>query len=102
MKSREALHKIYLENPTEENERNFKNKRNRIVDIVRKAESDYYAAAIKNHADSSRQLWKIFGKILNKSKTNHTLIGKIITKYVVTTDQQEVIEEVNNFFCNMK
>ena len=101
MKSREALHKIYLENPTEENERNFKNKRNRIVDIVRKAESDYYAAAIKNHADSNRQLWKTFGKMLNKNKTNHTLIDKIISRNVVTTDQQEITEEVNDYFCNI-
>ena len=101
IKSRETLHNIFLDNPTEENERNFKTKRNKIVDIIRKAESDYYAAAIKNHADSNRQLWKTFGKILNKNKTNHTLIDKIITKSVVTTDQQEVTEEVNNFFCNI-
>ena len=67
LKSRETLHKIFLDNPTEENERNFKTKRNKIVDIIRKAESDYYAAAIKNHADSNRQLWKTFSKIFNKN-----------------------------------
>ena len=87
IKSRETLHKIFLENPTKENEMNFKTKRNKLVDIIRKAESDYYAAAIENHADSTIQLWKTFGKILNKNKTNHTLIDKIITKNVVKTDQ---------------
>ena len=29
------------------------------------------------------------------------MIDKIITKNVVTTDQQKVTEEVNNFFCNI-
>ena len=73
IKSRNALYKAYIANPTEANETIWKQKKNRIVDILRKSESDYYATIINNHAESSKMLWKTMGNILNKTKLNLNL-----------------------------
>ena len=101
IKSRNSLYKIYLEDPTEDNEYNWKFKRNRVVDILRKSESEYYASLIKNHAESSKMLWKTLGSIIKKTKTNHSTIEKLKIGNVSATDPQEIVGNVNKYFCTV-
>ena len=72
------MYKKYINDPTEINKLNGKNKRNRVVQILRKAEADYYTSFIKKHSDNSKQLWKRFGNILGKSKFKKKLNRKTI------------------------
>ena len=101
IKSRNALYKAYRANPTEANEIIWKNKKNRIVDILRKSESDYYATIINNHAESSKMLWKTMGNILNKTKSNHSTINNLKTGNAISNDPQEITGNINNYFCTI-
>ena len=101
IKSRNALYKTYMANPTDINEQIWKNKKNRIVDILRKSESDYYANIINNHAESGKMLWKTMGNILNKTKTNHSTIDKIKTGNLISNDPQEITGNINDYFCTI-
>ena len=101
IKTRNALYKIYIDNPNEFNERNWKNKRNEVVKILRKAETDYYASFIKKHNDNSKQLWKKFGNVLGKSKTKQSSIEKLKINNHYITDQKEVTREFNKYFCSV-
>ena len=101
IKSRNSLFKKYIDNPSETNETNWKNKRNRVVDIIRKAEADYYASFIKQHSDNSKQLWKTFGNILKKTKTKHNTINKLTLNNKSITDTQTITSEFNDFFCTV-
>ena len=71
------------------------------MDIIRKAEADYYASIIKNHSDNSRQLWKTFGNILKKTKTKHSIINKLTLNNKSITDTQNITTEFNDFFCTI-
>ena len=101
IKSRNALFKIYLDDPSEINKQNWTNKRNRVVQILRKAEADYYASFIKKHSDNSKQLWKRFGNVLSKTKSNHSSFDKLLVNNHYITDQQSITSEVNKYFCNV-
>ena len=101
IKSRNTLYKTYLENPTNTNEQNWKEKRNGVVDILRKAEADYYASFIKNRGDNSRQLWKRFGEVLGKSKAKKISINKMLIDNDVTSDPKTIVNEFNRYFCTI-
>ena len=101
IKSRNALFKKYLDDPSEINKQNWKNKRNRVVQILRKAESDYYASFIKNNSDNSKQLWKRFGNVLGKSKSNQSPIDKLLIDDKLITDQKTITSEFNKYFCSV-
>ena len=101
IKSRNALYKKYINNPTEINKLNWKNKRNRVVQILRKAEADYYASFIKKHSDNSKQLWKRFGNVLGKSKSKQSSIEKLLINNLYITDQKSIPSELNKYFCSV-
>ena len=101
IKSRNALFKIYLDDPSEINKQNWTNKRNRVVQILRKAEADYYASFIKKHSDNSKQLWKRFGNVLSKTKSNHSSFDKLLVNNHYITDQQSITSEFNKYFCSV-
>ena len=71
------------------------------MDIIRKAEADYYASFIKQHSDNSKQLWKTFGNILKKTKTKHNTINKLTLNNKSITDTQTITSEFNDFFCTV-
>lgn len=101
IKSRNELYKKYINDPTEINEANWKNKRNRVVHILRKAETDHYASFIKKHSDNSKELWKRFGNVLGKPKSNHSPIEKIKVGNNYITDQKSIANLFNEYFCSV-
>ena len=59
------------------------------MDILRKSESEYYASLIKNHAESSKMLWKTLGSIIKKTKTKHSTIEQLKIGNISTTDPKK-------------
>ena len=53
-----------MNDPSEVNKQNYKNKRNQLLQILRIAETNYYASFIKKNSDNSKQLWKKIWKHL--------------------------------------
>ena len=72
-----------------------------MVQILRKAEAEYYASFIKKHSDNSKQLWKRFGNVLGKSKSNHSSIEKLLINNHYITDQKSITSEFNKYFCSV-
>ena len=101
IKSRNLLFKAYQNNRTEINETNWKNKRNMVVEILRIAEAKHNASFIKNHGDNSRQLWKRFGDVLSKSKTNNSPIDKLVSHNQTITNPNEITSEFNKDFISL-
>ena len=71
IKSRNTLYKTYLNYPSEINESNWKNKRNRVVDIIRKVESDYYASALKIMLTQTNSYGKLLVVYLTNKKQQY-------------------------------
>ncbi len=72
-----------------------------MVDILRKAETDHYASFIKKHSDNIKQVWKRFGNMLGKSKSNQSSIEKLLINNHYITDQKTITSEFNKYFCSV-
>ena len=95
------LFKKYLNNRNEINEYNWKRYRNKTNEIIKKAEKDYYAGIITSQNNSSKNLWKTFGKILNKNKIKHKRINSLNINDTTLTDPQALSESFNDFFSEI-
>ena len=62
------LFKNFLENKNDENRDLWKRYKNKVTETIRNAEKLHYKKIIGNHKNSTTQLWKTFGKILNKNR----------------------------------
>ena len=101
IRKRNELFKKYLNNRNEINEYNWKRYRNKTNEIIKKAEKDYYAGIITSHNNSSKNLWKTFGKILNKNKIKHKRINSLNINDTTLTDPQALSESFNDFFSEI-
>ena len=101
IRKKNDLFKKYINNRNELNETNWKRFRNKTNEIIKKAEKDYYAGIISSHNNSSKNLWKTFGKILNKNKIKHKKISSLIINNETLTEPQDLSHSFNNFFSEI-
>ena len=95
------LLKKYISKETKIDELNYKRYKNKLVNIIKKSEENYHRSLISKYNNNNQQLWKCFGNILNKKKIKHNKIGSLEINSTVTTDQQKIVEELNNFFSKI-
>ena len=101
IRHKNKLFKKYLNNPNEINRAAFKQFRNKTNEIIKRAEAFYYRKLLSDHSNSSRTLWKTFGRILNDKKIQHKSIGTINNDGAKLTDSQSISETFNNFFSEI-
>ena len=75
--------------------------RNKTSEVIKRAESLYYKSIISKHNNTSKNLWKIFGKILNSKKIKHNKIVSIKINEENQTEPQKITETFNNFFSEI-
>ena len=100
IKHRDKLYDKYLNNETIQNEKVWKRYRNKLSEIINTAEKLFYQKILKENSDNCRNMWKVFGSILNnKSKSNS--INKIKINDTEVTDQKIIAEEFNKYFSTI-
>ena len=77
IKHRNLLFKKYHANKNVLNEDKWKAYRNRLLIVIREAESSYYQNLITKHNNNCNAMWKIFGKII-KGKSSRSKITKLL------------------------
>ena len=101
IRTRNKLYKKYLNNPTDVNKAAWKKIRNKTSEVIKRAESLYYKSIISKHNNTSKNLWKIFGKILNSKKIKHNKISSIKINEENQTEPQKITETFNKFFSEI-
>ena len=71
IRTKNKLYHKYLNNPSELNKAIWKRYRNKTNNCIKRSEEKYYRTILRSQKNSSRNLWKTFGKILNKKKIAH-------------------------------
>ena len=79
----------------------WKKFRNKTSEVIKRAESLYYKNIISKHNNSSKNLWNIFGKILNSKKIKHNKIANININGEIQTEPQKITETFNKFFSEI-
>ena len=101
IKYKNKLYRKYLKNRTAANRAAWTRFKNKTTNIIRNAEKLYYRKLISSHTNSSSNLWKTFGKILNKKKVKNRNISSLSIDNNNITDPQEITESFNKFFCEI-
>ena len=101
IRSKNKLHRKFLDNPTDVNEAIWKNFRNKTNLVITRAKEKYYKSILRSHNNSSANLWKTFGKILNKKKIKHKRTISLNIDGTKISDTQRVTELFNKHFCEI-
>ena len=101
IRHKNKLFKEYLKNPTENNRYIWRNFKNKTDEIIIKALKLHYKKIISSHKNNITQLWKTFGKILNKDKVKNKNISSLIINDNKVTEPQIIADSFNNFFCEI-
>jgi len=101
IRHKNKLFKEFLDDPSENNRYKWRRFKNKTDETIKKAEKLYYHKIIGSHKNSISQLWKTFGKILNKDKTKNKNISSLIINDDKVTEPQIIADSFNNFFCEI-
>ena len=100
IKRRNILYRKYVERPSTESEKKWKDHKHILTNCIREAETYHYRKMLADHNNNCQNLWKIFGKILKKSK-NKSNITKIKSGNETLTNPTEIANAFNKFFTNI-
>ena len=101
IRHKDRLYKNFLDNNNDVNRNLWKRYKNKVTETIRNAEKLHYKKIIGSHKNSTTQLWKTFGKILNKNKVKHNNISSLLINDNKVTEPQAIADSFNNFFCNI-
>lgn len=98
IKERNRLQKLYAKWPISYSNA-FKNYRNSLTLIIRKAKQTYYQKRLEDNAGNSKKTWEILNNIMGKDKnqlpTSMTFPDK------TSSSNPEIAELFNNYFCSI-
>ena len=100
IKRRNILYRKYVERPSTESEKKWKDHKHILTNCIREAETYHYRKMLADHNNNCQNLWKIFGKILKKIK-NRSNITKIKSGNETLTNPTEIANAFNKFFTNI-
>ena len=101
IRHKNKLFKEFLDDPSENNRYKWRRFKNKTDETIKKAEKLYYHKIIGSHKNSISQLWKTFGKILNKDKTKNKNISSLIINDDKVTEPQIIADSFNIFFVKL-
>ena len=92
MKSRDQLHRRYLQTRNDLDWSNFKDARKAVKRMLKDSERNYYLDEVQRHKNNLGSLWKIINQAIpSKSKEKHTY----------TKDPKTVADEFSQFFSSV-
>ena len=74
--------------------------RNKVHSIIRKQKSNYFSDILANSRNDIKKTWKIINNILSKNRKSNE-INRIICNNVIYTDNDDIANEFNKFFCSI-
>ena len=94
------LYKKYIANPNESNSTNYKTYKNKLSNILRKAERNYYNSLIVENQCNSRKKWSIIKEVINKKrKSGYPTYFNINDKLI--NNKKMIANTFNNYFNNV-
>jgi len=105
MKDRDYLYRMHINEKNRDEKARyhslFKNKRNRIISLLRTSKKQYFAQFFEENQTNIKKTWEGIRNLLNVSKKSATLINKITENDVIFTDAKKISNKLNDFYVNM-
>ena len=76
--------------------------RNKLTNIIRKAETNYYSNLLLNEKFSIQNLWKVYRHLMGKDENKKaTVLNKLINDNGVVTGNDGIANTFNKYFCTI-
>lgn len=99
--TKNKLYKKYKENPFLNNERKYKSYRNKLHNLLRSAERNYYQNLVSMHKGNLKKSWQIIKTIIGKKKSDKVITNKFNINNKIVTDPIEIANKFNDFYINI-
>ena len=101
IKTKNKLYKKHLKVKTLANEVKYKNYRNKLHHVLKRAEKIHYSELLSNCQDNMKKTWQIMKDIVNKNKTKQLQTKFKLSNGNYTTDGSVISNKFNDFFINV-
>ena len=103
VKNKNLLYKKYLTQPTANNEKNYKQYKNKLNHVIKIAKKKYYEEQLIKYKYDSKLLWKTLNKIMNKHEKNKSFPNEFIANESARkiNDPQTIADKFNEYFVNV-
>ena len=102
IKTKNKLYRRSTMNPGPEIVNRYRRYKNLLRICLKTAEIQYYNKLFENNKNSTFNLWKNLGTVINPKKCRKTtIIDKLFVNGKFVTDKQLISDGINNFFCNI-
>ena len=99
IRRKNRLHKKSMQKPTEANVSKYKNYRNRLNSLLRRAKQNYFSTQLDKEKRNMKNTWKILNSILRCPKKKCSQKFTINNK--VYTEPTDVANKFNEYFANI-
>ena len=102
IKEKNKLYRVYLTKGDKRSKIRYNQQKNIVRNALRIAETNYYNELFENTKDSTYNLWKNLGPVINpKKKRRGNYINKIIKDGKCMSDPHGIANALNEYFCNI-
>ena len=101
IRRKNKLYHKYIKNRNDVNEAAWKLYRNKVNACIKRSEINYYRSILIDQNNNNANIWKTFGKIINKNKIKHKRCNALTIDNLNITDQQGITSAYNKHFTEI-
>jgi len=100
IKHKNRLYRRHLKNPNNYSlALRYKMYKNKLTNLLKKAEKDYYVAKLTRDKHNVNNIWKVYGEILGRKTKGNSSVDKLLVDEKIITDPHQIAEAFNNYFA---
>ena len=101
IKEKNKVYRVYLKKGDERSKIRYNQQKNIVRNELKNAENNYYNELFENTKNSTYNLWKNLGPVINpKKKRRGDYINQIIKDGICMSDPHGIVNALNEYFCN--
>lgn len=77
----------------------YKMYKNKLSNLLRKAEKDYYVAKLTRDKHNVNDIWKVYAEILGRKTRSNSNVDKLLVDEKIITDPLQISETFNDYFA---
>ena len=100
-KKKNNLYRRFIRCRSKDAEMKYKIYKNKLTNILRYCEREYYNKTLELHKKDIKRTWKILNEVINMRCKSNSFSTNFIEDGIEITNKQEIAEGFNNFFVNI-
>ena len=100
-KTKEKLYKIFLNNPTTVNEKQYKVYRNKLNHLIGISKKHYFGNKFNQAQNNSKLTWNAINELLRKNQSNKVLPNSFMDNDDELNEPEVIANKFNEFFVNV-